>query len=567
MTNARVLVVARDDDAESRRLEKCLQRLGYVVCAMVPSSRQAVERTAEAAPDVALIDLDPQADVSKEAERIGSRFDIPVICLVDGVYGELFEPAHTGQPFGFTLKPVEERQLHLDIQTALFRYRREDSKVPAFMNEVREQRELLQTVCDSIQDGIVVGSESGECLYGNPRAKEILGEEFIIRRQGKWWEEAAKVYFFPDRVTPVVAEDLPLPRAILKGESVDDQVLFLKRPGRVNGGSYIRFSARPLRHEFGGIRGAVMTCHDVTDRMIAEEELTRAFAQGRLEMVETILHNIGNAINSVTTGVDTLRRQFVKNRLVARIGALADAVKAHGDDWLDYLDRNPQGRNVRPFIIALAGDFEEMHRKLLRTVDRVSDRANHIADIVRTQKALGNSGMVRKDIDLPGAIAFAIKVVQDVHGEGMPRIHVDCEQAPKRIRIQESPFHQMLVNLIKNSLEAVDELARSGGAEVKPRVDVRACVDGDFLKLDVSDNGIGIAGTDTRTLFAAGYTTKDSGTGLGLHSAANFVIGSGGRIELLSDGIGKGATTRVMLRLSSITSVAEEGLGAVASPS
>ncbi len=50
-------------------------------------------------------------------------------------------------------------------------------------------------------------------------------------------------------------------------------------------------------------------------------------------------------------------------------------------------------------------------------------------------------------------------------------------------------------------------------------------------------------------LFAAGYTTKAAGTGLGLHSAANFVVGSGGRIDLSSDGVGKGATARVMLRL------------------
>ena len=65
----------------------------------------------------------------------------------------------------------------------------------------------------------------------------------------------------------------------------------------------------------------------------------------------------------------------------------------------------------------------------------------------------------------------------------------------------------------------------------------------------MSDNGIGTDEKDTRAFFAAGYTTKETGTGLGLHSAANFAIGSGGQIHLSSDGIGKGATVQVRLRV------------------
>jgi len=68
----------------------------------------------------------------------------------------------------------------------------------------------------------------------------------------------------------------------------------------------------------------------------------------------------------------------------------------------------------------------------------------------------------------------------------------------------------------------------------------------------VSDNGIGFGARDSRMFFAAGYSTKASGTGLGLHSAANFVVRSGGRIDLSSDGVGKGATAHIRLRLASL---------------
>ena len=60
-----------------------------------------------------------------------------------------------------------------------------------------------------------------------------------------------------------------------------------------------------------------------------EEALAQAFAHGRLEVIDTVMHNIGNAINSVATGVDTLNGWFEDNELMRRFGKLADLVAAH----------------------------------------------------------------------------------------------------------------------------------------------------------------------------------------------------------------------------------------------
>ena len=430
-----------------------------------------------------------------------------------------------------------------------------ETRLQQTVGELREQSELLQTIFDSIQEGIIVSDESGEFLYINPGAKEILDQEYFVRRQGKWSEKSSDVYYYPDRVTPIDNEDLPLPRAIFNGEATDDMNIFVRRPNHPNGGIYLWTSARPLLNEVGEIRGGVLIFRDVTHRVLAEEALMEAFAQGRLEVVDTILHNIGNAINSVTTGTETLYRNFMDDQLMRRLCALADAIEPHGDDWIDYIKNDPQGQKVRPFIIALGQDFARHNRTLARTVERVRDRAKYIADIVRTQKSPGSSGMSRKDVNLRNALLDAIKVVRDSLDNGGIRIDVDCEEAPKEIRTQESQFHQMMVNVIKNSVQAIHELAESDGLEEEPRIRIRAGVEGDFLNLEVGDNGIGFGGKDTRIFFAAGYTTKASGTGLGLHSAANFVVGSGGRIDLSSDGVGKGATARVMLRLPPVGEV------------
>ena len=112
----------------------------------------------------------------------------------------------------------------------------------------------------------------------------------------------------------------------------------------------------------------------------------------------------------------------------------------------------------------------------------------------------------------------------------------------------------MLVNLLKNAIEATDE--RASWLENDPgwRPAIRLVAYGEereeSLVIDVIDNGSGIDPSRFRSLFNAGYTTKKSGTGLGLHSAANYVIASGGTIQPISDGIGYGATMRVKLRLA-----------------
>ena len=291
----------------------------------------------------------------------------------------------------------------------------------------------------------------------------------------------------------------------------------------------------------------------MTDHILAEEALTRAFAQGRLEIIDTILHNVGNAINSVTIGIGTLQETLNNNPLLRRLRTLAEMLKAHQDDWAAYVAHDPQGQKILPYIALLAEGFARQHDEMARTVGRVEDRAHHIADIIRTQRALDRPHMSRKDLDLQHAISAAIKVLHDSLNKRSIAVEVHCEGAPREIRIQENQLHQMMVNLIKNSIEAIDDLETADGLREAPRICIRAYTEGDFLHLDVTDNGIGIDSKNFKLVFAAGYTTKKAGTGLGLHSVANFVIGTGGRIHALSDGAGKGATLRVMLRLSTIT--------------
>ena len=426
-----------------------------------------------------------------------------------------------------------------------------EARLERTVAKLQEQAELMETILKSISDGIIVADTSGKFLYVNPGARQIVGVDI----DDGFPDDCAARHgvYFPDRETPMKMEDLPLMRAIRHGESTDEKDVFIRNEKKQDG-VYIRMSGRPLLDNSGEIRGGVVIFRDVTERVLAEEALSRAFDQGRLEMVDTILHNIGNAMNSVTTGIETVRRRLTKDQAGRRLFALATAIDGHRNDWVDYIANDPQGRKVMPFISKLAEDFGRRNDELMNTVVRVRDRANRIADIIRTQRNLDPSNMDRKDIDLYDALSGALRVLRDTLNNRGIKADVACENAPRQIRVRESQFHQMLVNLVKNSIEAIDELATLHGLLESPHIRVVARNVDEHLVLEVIDNGIGIQNNDTRVLFTPGFTTKKSGSGLGLHSAANFVIASGGRIEPISAGSGMGTTMRVTWPLPAVAS-------------
>lgn len=416
--------------------------------------------------------------------------------------------------------------------------------------ELQNQNELMETAFNSISDGIIISDLPERSLYINPSVTQITGIEGIDTPLTEW--PRTNGVFYPDQKTLIKIREQPLTRILFRGESIDDEDIFIRNEKKPEG-VYIRASGRPLYNEDDVVRGAVITFRDITQQMINEEALARAFAQGRLEILDTILHNIGNAVNSVTAGIETVRQHLVENPLIHRLCALAEAIKAHRDDWDNYIRNDPQGQQALPFVIALAEDFSQQDAALIKTVNRVKDRADHIADIIRTQETLNGPNTNLKDIDLQHAFSMAIKVLQESLDKRGIETVIDCEDTtPQEIRIQESNFHQMMINLLKNSIEAIDDLAAAGGLNAPPRIHIRVYVRGNILTLEVEDNGIGIDIENTRRVFASGYTTKESGSGLGLYSVANFVLSYGGQIRAMSDGRGKGTIIRIKLNLPTL---------------
>lgn len=175
----------------------------------------------------------------------------------------------------------------------------------------------MESIFNSISDGVIVADEAGHIIMFNPSAKQIAGlvagsSTNMIRRE-QWLREYS--FFQPDGVTPWPLDNLPLIQA-LRGESIDNVEMFLKHD-RISDGLYLSVSGRPLQHSDGKKAGGVLVFHDITDRIRSQEAVAQAFVRGRLEIVDTILHNIGNAINSVTVGIDTVYNLLADDFLLA----------------------------------------------------------------------------------------------------------------------------------------------------------------------------------------------------------------------------------------------------------
>ena len=461
-------------------------------------------------------------------------------------------------------RPILSQEGHVTGAVAVLRditrLKRTEERLRETIAQLEHQTQLLESVFNSMSDGVVVSDESGKLTLSNPSAGRFIAGIPGDIPANEWSAEYGMYYM--DRETKFPTNELPLVRAI-RGEPTDNVEMFVRNPS-IPEGAYLSVSGRPLRDENGKQQGGVVVFHDMTDRVRAAERLNQAFAQGRLEVVETILHNIGNAINSVAVGVDTVYKQLAEDVLSSRLNALANALKAHQEDLGDYVTNHPQGQKVLPFILALASDLDEADSDLKQTIERVREKTSHIVDIVRTQKSHGSTTDLRKDINLAEALSSAVKVLHESLESRNIRIEIDCDETMEDIRIQESQFHQMVVNMVKNSIEAIDELEQTGEPTEAPFIEIRSVIDEESLYIDITDNGIGLDGDQSDAIFSAGYTTKQTGTGLGLHSSANFVIAAGGKISASSDGYGKGTAIHVVFprsRIATDLQVIEEADG------
>lgn len=137
------ILVVEDERIVARDIEKRLKKLGYRVVASVASGEEALDQARLTRPDLVLMDiqLKGQLDGIQTAERIYADFEIPVVFLTAYADEETLQRAKVTEPFGYIVKPFDERDLHAAIEVAL-RRRLAEAATRVALDKERELTEL-----------------------------------------------------------------------------------------------------------------------------------------------------------------------------------------------------------------------------------------------------------------------------------------------------------------------------------------------------------------------------------------------------------------------------------------
>ena len=123
------ILVVEDETIIGINLKESLESLGYAVPALAASGKKAIEQATHLRPDLVLMDIHLQGNMDgiATAQQIWDDLQIPVIFVTGHSNTSTVERAKVTPSFGYILKPVQERELYVAIETALQRYEREQS--------------------------------------------------------------------------------------------------------------------------------------------------------------------------------------------------------------------------------------------------------------------------------------------------------------------------------------------------------------------------------------------------------------------------------------------------------
>ncbi|WP_051294943.1 HD domain-containing phosphohydrolase [Maridesulfovibrio bastinii] len=174
------ILIVEDEAIVSLDIKGRLSVLGYTVLDIVKTGELAVERTLELEPDLVLMDimLDGEMDGIDAATEILKKADIPIIYLTAYADEKTLERAKVTEPFGYIIKPFEDRELNLAIEMALYKHHAEST--------LNENRRWLKTAFNSIGDTIITLGKDGRIRSVNKAAEQLFqfeitdlcGEEF-----------------------------------------------------------------------------------------------------------------------------------------------------------------------------------------------------------------------------------------------------------------------------------------------------------------------------------------------------------------------------------------------------
>jgi len=279
------------------------------------------------------------------------------------------------------------------------------------------------------------------------------------------------------------------------------------------------------------------------DLRLAQANLLRqAHEAGMAEMAVGILHNIGNAITPAKVSTALLIKKLQASRIRNHIVDMMEQLKEFVDD---PTGATPEAREqVKQITAVLSDAIVEEYAHINNEMKRIRDKHEHIESIIHLQMRYARLSSDVENIQVNKVLLDALEMLEESIRKNSVTVIQNLEQDLPTIRIEQSKLLQVLINLIKNGVEAMRD---TDFDQRFLHVATHLGASGKSIIISIKDSGMGFDQETRKKLFTYGYTTKKSGSGFGLHSCANFLIAYRGSIEAKSEGPGKGAEFIVSL--------------------
>jgi PAS domain S-box-containing protein len=481
------IAIVEDEYIVALDIKSFLERSGYSITGVYPSGEDLLEGFAKKRPDLILMDikLRGKLDGVETARMIHERYRTPVVLLTAFADDETIARAKITQPFGYLIKPFEERELKISIEIALYR--------AVMERRLMESEERYRNLFHEGISGNFLTDREGRVMEANPafRALVGLGADASLPSLEAIVADGASMSAF--RETLETGRKLELFEFPLR--SIDGRNLI------------VLANAAAVRDSEGGLGGMRGELIDTTERRRLEERLAQA---QKMEAAGKLAGGIAHDFNNILTAIlgysnllsDELPAVGAVREDVEGIRKAANRASNLTRQLLAFSRRQPFSPRILDLNAAVQ-DAERLLRRILPEdvilVLSLSRRsASAVADPAQVEQILLN-------------LAFNARDAMPAGGE---------------LRIS-------------TAMETIDAPRAVGLDNLPP---------GGYVLLDVADTGAGIVPEILDKIFEPFFTTKprDKGTGLGLSTVYGIARQLGGAVGVVSKP-GQGASFTVWL--------------------